>query len=377
MRFLLLLGLLSTTVRSWAQTPDSVQHLTMSLPLELSPLASLNMLPQRVSPDDSLRQRAFRRNRVKTVTLVQLRGTSPADTVDYTEVDRHGNILFYRPTFGQRYRQRYNRKQQLVLHTRYPTESYKIFSQATYDPATHVTITRIGPSLNQLAPWQVARSTSHGDTLVLEAFFHPMPQLPGSPLRRLVVRTFRVRADTVRTDVLAYDVAEQLMQFESYYRVESRQHPRETGQVSFGPANTPDQRPTPSTARHELLASQRMAGRYMPNSRYTYNAHGSLVRTFFIPLPHPDKSTTTISADGRGSMTISAATDTSSVRYVRTPEGQLLREEYRFSNAHLPPGEIPWPEPLSFTQYTYLPNGLRQTKAGSLAVRYEYRYTFY
>jgi hypothetical protein len=376
MRFLLLLGLLSTTARSWAQTPDSVHHLTMSLPLELSPLASLSMLPQRISPDDSLRQRAFRRNRVKTVTLVQLRGTSPADTVDYTEVDRHGNILFYRPAFGQRYRQRYNRKKQLILHTRYPTESYKIFSQATYDPATHVTITRIGPILNQLAPWQVARATSHGDTLVLEAFFHPVSQLPGSPLRRLVVRSFRVGTDTMRTDVLAYDMAEQLMHFESYYQVGSRKHPRETGQMSFDPANVPGLRPTPSTARRELLASQRTTGRYIPNSRYTYDAHGSLVCTLFIPLPHPDKSTTTTSADGRGSMTISAATDTSSMSYVRTPEGQVLREEYRFGKAQLLPNGTPWPND-NFTEYTYLPNGLRHTKSSNHPARYEYRYTYY
>jgi hypothetical protein len=64
------------------------------------------------------------------------------------------------------------------------------------------------------------------------------------------------------------------------------------------------------------------------------------------------------------------------VRYVRTPEGQLLREEYRFSNARLLPNGTPWPND-NFTDYTYLPNGLRHTKTSNHPARYEYRYTYY
>ena len=42
-----------------------------------------------------------------------------------------------------------------------------------------------------------------------------------------------------------------------------------------------------------------------------------------------------------------------------------------------PTGQAPGQFPLSFTDYTYWPNGLRKAKSGSLAARFEYRYTYY
>jgi hypothetical protein len=340
MRFLLLPGLLAVAARSLAQSPDSTYTAAMSAPLMLSPLANLSVLPLPLSPDDSLQQQAFRRNRVKTVTLVQLRGHSPADTVDYTEVDRLGNVLRYRPAHGNAYRQRYGRGHELLARTTYPTEGFASFEQVLYNPATKTTTTSLGPSLTQLAPWQVARQARRGDTLVIESFFNPTPVMPASPIRRLVLRTFRTGADTVRSDVTVYDVAEQLLTFESYYRIGSRQRPREGGSVSFGSPAAGELGQKPATARRLL------------------------------------KPTMTLSADERMQLTIAPISDTSSARYVRRPDGQLLREEYRVGGAPSFIGEEPLAG-LSFTEYTYLPTGLRKTKAGSLAARYEYRYTYY
>jgi hypothetical protein len=376
MRFLLLPGLLAVAARSLAQSPDSTHTAAMSAQLMLSPLANLSVLPLPLSPDDSLQQQVFRRNRVKTVTLVQLRSHSPADTVDYTEVDRLGNVLRYRPAHGNAYRQRYGRGHELLARTTYPTEGFASFEQVLYNPATKTTTTSLGPSLTQLAPWQVARQARRGDTLVIESFFNPTPVMPASPIRRLVLRTFRTGADTVRSDVTVYDVAEQLLTFESYYRIGSRQRPREGGSVSFESPAAGELGQKPATARRLLVASQRQHGRYQPTTRYTYNAQGGLVRQFFIPPPHPAKPTMTLSADEQMQLTIAPINDTSSARYVRRPDGQLLREEYYIRNTPSFIGEEPLAG-LSFTEYTYLPTGLRKTKAGSLAARYEYRYTYY
>ena len=381
MRLLLLPGLLAVAARSLAQSPDSTHTAAMSAPFTLPPLASLSVLPLPLAPDDSLQQLAFRRNRVKTVTLVQLRGRNPADTVEYTEIDRLGCVLRYRPAHGNSYRQRYGRGHELVERTTYPTaEGFASFSQVRYDPATKTTTTSLGPSLDQMAPWQVARLLRHGDTLVVESFFHPTPIVPDSPMRRLVLRTFRTGADTVRSDVVVYDVAEQVIAFDSYYRIGSRQRPREGGAVSFEEPTAAEPAQNPAAARRLLGASQRRHGRYLPNTRYTYNAQGSLVRQFFIPPPHPAKPTMTLSPDERMLLNIVPISDTSSVRYVRRPDGQLLREEYRIGGSQPLTDALTGEAPLtglSFTEYTYLPNGLRKTKAGSLAARYEYRYTYY
>jgi YD repeat-containing protein len=379
MRFLSLIGLLAMATRCLAQRADSTHSITMSSPIQLSPLAMLVTLPPVLSPDDSLRQRAYRRNRAKTVALVQLRNSSPTDTIDYTELDREGHIMRYHPAFGQSYRQRYNRQHQLLERTSYPTDPDTPLAQITYDPATKTTTTQLGPSLTQLTPWQVARSTRHGDTLLVESFFHPTAQVPASPVRRMILRSFRTGLDTVRTDLLVYNVSEQLLQFESYYRIGSRQQPRESGIIDFGAPRVATERQTPSEAQRLLGASRRTHGRYLPTTRFTYNAQGSLVRSFFIPLSYLDKSKTTTTANDQGTMTIttSTITDTSSVRYVRAPDGQLLREEYHYHFSHTPlPGNAASPA-LSFTEYTYLPNGLRKTKSGSMPARYEYRYTYY
>lgn len=338
----------------------------------------LSTLPLVLSPDDSLRQRAYRRNRVKTVTLIQLRNNSPADTIDYTELDREGHIVRYRPDFGNSYRQRYNRQHQLLERTTYPFDANSPFSQSSFDPATRTTTTQLGPSLTQLTPWQVARSTRHGDTLLIESFFHPAAQLPSSSVRRLVLRSFRTSPDTMRSDLLVYDVSEQLLHFESYYQLGSRQQPRELGTIDFGAPTVAAEGQTPSDAHRLLVASQRTHGRYLPTTRFTYNAQGSLVRRFSIPLTHFDKPKTINTVNEQGSMTLtfSALTDTLSVRYVRAADGQLLREECRIKSAPPSTNEIPLPQ-ISFTEYTYLPNGLRKTKSGSMQTQQEYRYTYY
>lgn len=364
----------------FAQQADSPKSITIksAFPFQASPLFMLSVLPLSLSPDDSLRQRAYRRNRVKTVTLVQLRDGSPTDTTDYTELDREGHIVRYRPAFGQAYRQRYNRQHQLLKRTTYPFDSDGPFSQISFDPATKTTTTQLGPSLTQLTPWQVARSVRHGDTLLTESFFHPTAQLPASPLRRLLLRSFRTGPDTVRTDLLAYDVSEQLLYFESYYRLGNRQQPRESGTIDFGASTAITAGQTPSDAHRLLVASRRTHGRYLPTTRFTYNTQGSLVRSFHIPPANPAKSKTTTTSDDQGTMTmtISTLTDTSSTRYARAADGQLLREEFHLKSAPSSPNELPLPQ-VSFTEYTYLPNGLRKTKSGSLSARYEYRYTYY
>jgi YD repeat-containing protein len=361
-------------IRSLAQSPNATHSVEASAPIEFSPIILLSVLPLPLTPDDSLRQRAFRRNRVKTVTLVQLRGNSPADTIDYSEVDRQGHVQLYRPALGQSYRQRYDRQDKLVERTTYPSKYSPAFMHVQYDPASKATTSSIGPTLKQLDTWQTARIVQIGDTLVTESFFLPTPLLPTSPVRRLVLRSFRTSPDTTRNDLATYDASEQLIGFEAHYRLGSRQHPRELGDVSFVSSESAQ---VPPTTRRLLRASQQAHGHYLPTTRYTYDKQGSLVRQVNIPRPQLPKPKMTLSNDERMLLTIAPVSDTLSVRYVRRPDGQLLREECRINDvtAQLT-GETP-PTGLSFTDYTYLPTGLRHTKTGSLAARYEYRYTYY
>ena len=362
MRFPLVLALLAAALPGLAQNAASSQQVTGRAPIELPLFTSISLLPQWLRPDDSLQRRVYQRNRVRTVTLLQLRSTGPADTVDYTELDRRGNVLLYRPKFGQTYRQRYNRRQQLLERTTYPTSDSGVFFQVTYDPATKATTTCVGPSLAQLTKMQVVRPFQHGDTSGVEAFGYHVSSLPSQLASRLLRRTYWVGADTMRNDFTAYDAGQRVLQAEFYYTVGDRRRPHETGQV-FG---QPGQR--------------QAASRYLPTHRNTYDSQGNLVRSVLLPLPSEltEKPSTQVSADGRTTMHVSAITDSSSVRYVRNAEGLLLREEFWMTTANpFATSPAPAKRTLSFTAYTYLPNGLRQTKFGSLSARYEYRYTYY
>lgn len=371
MRHLLLPLFLLSALACWGQTAADPQTITIeSPPLKLPLLASLLTLPQRQPADDSLLQLAYRRNRVRTVTLLQAREQNGFDTIDYTELNRQGQLVFYRPAFGQPYRQRYNRHQQLVEKTVYPALGFEQFMQATYDPATQLTTTRLGPSLQQLATLQVVRRRRLGDTFELEGFMHPNPLLPAAAPHRLATRYFRVGGDTTRLDVLGYDAAGKVLAFESYYQLGSYQRRAEEGQVLFGNDTT--------SAAAQWLASHHTHGHYAPTARQTFDARGYLVRRLFIPLPTAarEQSVTQKNPFLGSGMTISSLADTTSARYVRTPQGQLLREEYWLPGRN-PLASNKKSRQLTFTEYTYAPNGLRRTKAGNLAARYVYRYPYY
>jgi hypothetical protein len=380
MRVLLLAVLFGQAVSSFGQSSSDKQVIIEGLHITASMLALVSTAPPRLAPDDSLAQLAYRRNRVRTVTLLQVNKDTQTDTIDYSELDRHGNITFFRPHFGQAYRQVFNRHQQLTEKVRYPFCCGELVQRFVCDPVARTTTSLTGPDLAHLATFQIARTTHRGDTTETESFLQDAPGLPKWQLRRITVRTFQAGKDTLRTDVVGYDAEQQVRSFESSYSITGNRHQiRETGGVSFGKVEP--LRASASEAQQLLAASRHAHGRYLSGSRFTYNAQGALVRTHFIPSPNITSETaaTTTSADGSTSITTRPISDTTSVRYVRTPQGWLQREEM-WMPAHKSSvaGVASMPPRLSVTEYTYWPNGLRKTKAANLsASRYEYHYTYY
>jgi hypothetical protein len=365
-------------MNSLAQSTITKQITIEAPQINFSALALVSTLPQRLAADDSLLQMAYRRNHVRTVTLLRTDKGSTHDTVDYTEVDRHGNLTLFRPYFGQRYRQVFNRRQQVIEKVTYPISDDRPTSRVIYDPATRVTTSFCGFNVAHLATYQTARVTQRHDTTETEAFLSDVPGVPVWPLHRVLMRSFRVGMDTLRFDVVGYDAGQRVRSFECYYNIGNRRQPSESGEVRFGMVE-----PLKASAREaqQLLATSRHThGRYLPTSHFTYNTQGALVRTRFTPIQKvtPPVPQNLASADGSLIVNIEEVSDTTSVRYVRSPQGWLQREEMWIRGHVMPVTDAQFEAPqLSFTEYTYWPNGLRKTKSGSLSARYEYRYTYY
>ncbi|GAA4500107.1 hypothetical protein GCM10023172_19840 [Hymenobacter ginsengisoli] len=344
--------------------PASEKKITMSFsgsPLEIPLIGLVYTLPQRPSLEDSLARRFYTRNRVKSVALVRLRPSGGApDTVDYTEFDRAGYpVLMANPDFKQRQHLRYNRRHQLISLTKDAEPGFAWVVQTDFDPATQTTTTRVGPTPAALALFQKGHTTQHGATRDYETFLTAVPGLPAPPVSRVLLRTRKLGGDTTRTDVLGYE-GEQVVQSESYYAIGRLHRQLESGTIVL-----------PVAGR----ATRTLEGKFVPNQRSTFDAAGQLIRLQYLPKP-PEltaKPVTQTSADGSGSLTIKASSDTLTTTYQRDADGQLLREAISgmsyagFTKPASPP----------FTTYDYLPNGLRRSKTDSHGTRYEYRYTFY
>ena len=268
-------------------------------------------------------------------------------------------MLTANPLFKDRTHLRYNRRHQLISLTKDATPGFASFIQSDYDPATRTTTTRVGPSLAQLALYQTGHDTPQHKTHRFETFIMAVPGMPNPKLDRVVLSTTKMGGDTLRIDVLGYQ-GEQVVKSEAYYAIGRQPQQREGGVIRMPVAGGPYQDPE---------------RKFIPNQRSTFDAAGRLVRIQHLPTPQAlaEKSVTSTSTDGNGSLTIRPSTDTLTTTYLRNADGQLLREEFhgKVFASNTPAASPP------FNAYDYLPNGLRRSKTDNHGTRYEYRYTFF
>jgi hypothetical protein len=354
----------------------------MSTPLHLPLVAMLNVLPQRLSADDSLARMRYVRRRVKTIVMLQAGRT---DTTEYTTLDRQGNkTLIAKPYFGQHRRQRFDARNRLVEVTMVPKANEYPGSQTVYDPGSQVyTTTALGVE-DQPLLWQQAQQTRQGDTLTTDALFQPLPGMADMQARqRLRLRSYPLGRDTTCSLAVAYDAADHPTEFSAGYTVKQAGRVVETGMLDYRP--TPLAAPVAAAEQLRLMRYRRP--RFVPGNRYEYDKRGLLLRSSYIADPNavPAKPVTSSAADGSWSMSRGVETRLLgySTYYLRNPDGQVKREERSYQ---LRPGTddavgLQMFRP-SAIDYEYDSRGLllRKTDTAGLVGKpqvYQVKYTYY
>jgi hypothetical protein len=359
------------------------ETITMSAPLALPLLFSLNLLPQHLSADDSLARVAYARRRVKTVVMKQV---DRQDTAEYMELDRRGNqILIAKPYWGQHRRQRFDKQNRLVENTMVPMADDHMGSQTKFEPEKNLYTTHVLLGVNPTPTlWQQTHRTRRGDTLVIDAVFLPVPGLEGSKKQRLLARSYPLGRDTTCFVAIAYDAADKPTEFLASYTVVKAGHAVENGTLDY----QPNPQGPPASAAELLQAHRVRRGRVVPNTRREYDARGQLIRSTYLANPNhvPAKPVTTTSADGRASMTThdSSPLVGYSTHYLRTPAGQLQREErtYELRPGTTDPNTLKAFRPSSIS-YEYDSHGLLLRKTESVGTTtdrrtvFEVKYTYY
>ena len=345
--------------------------------LNLPPVFFLRTLTQRLSPEDSLNRGTYARNRVRTVTMLRQASTY-LDTTDFIELDRRGNKIRIDHLRGITLQlQRFDKQNRLIelMEPEGPTSTGSF--RTVYDPQTKVT-TSFVKLAGRPAPliWQQAQSYQRGDTLTIESIFQPIPGTPQKEKSRMLVRSYPVGGDTVRTDVTAYDAADQPTSFSASYAVRRQGLTLESGKLAFGSASAPE----------VLRLSHSPSGRYVPQSRYEYNQRGQLIKSVTMADYSllPARLAPQTSANGQASLSMSpAAVASTTTRYLRTPDGRVLREDlsYQLLPGVTDPNQLKLFQPTS-KEYTYGTNGLllRTTDYGSFngqVTVYEVKYTYF
>jgi hypothetical protein len=359
---------------------SKTETVEMSAPLKLPAVFSLNTLPQRLSVEDSLDRRAYARNRLKTMTLLRHRAGQP-DTAEYYELDRRGNkTLVAKPYIAQHRQQHFDKQNRLVESVVMTIPSYPFGSRTMYDPQSQVHTTYVtGPGAAP-ALWQQALRTRHGDTVQTDFVFQQVPGLEAELVHRVLTRGYRLKSDTAVYEVIAYNAADQPIEFSAYYSVGKPGYVSENGELDFRP-------PAGGASAAALLRRSRQGcGRFVPNTRNTYDARGQRMLTTYISSPDPVVSApvSAKSADGRATMKVSSTSTIAgyTTRYTRTADGRIQRENRTYE---LRPGSTDLERKAfqpSSIEYEYAPNGLllRKTESAGLngkPVVYEVNYTYY
>ncbi|WP_460501833.1 hypothetical protein [Hymenobacter agri] len=352
------------------------------MPLHLPLLFSLNVLPQRLSADDSLARLHYARHRVKTVVT---RRAGRSDTTDYIELDRRGNqTLVAKPYFGQHRRQRFDKQNRLVELTMIPKAGDYPGGQTVFEPTRQLYTTYMLGVQTAPVLWQQTHQSRRGDTLTIDALFQPLPGMAGGQARqRLLVRSYPCGRDTTCSLTVAYDAADQPTEFLANYAVRQAGRVVESGQLDF--------RPVPTAAAPPAAELRRRAryqrARFIPENRYEYDTRGLLVRSTYLAdtTAVPDRPAKSSAADSSWLMSVRSETRLRgyATRYVRNTAGQVTREErtyqLRSGKADATVGQMYRPSAI---EYEYDARGLLLRKTDSAGLNgkptvYEFTYGYY
>jgi hypothetical protein len=374
---------------------NKTEKATVSAPIGLSPLFMLNMLPQRVSMDDSLDRAVHARNQVKTVTLMRQRPGRAPDTAEYYTLDQRGNkVLVAKPYFGQHQEHHFDKQGRLVEIVMMPTADFNISSRLNYDPESRLHTTQVTVGNGAPVLWQQAQKGRRGDTLTTDAVFQPVAGMEAGPTRRLQMKEYRIGADTTCIEIVGYNSTNQLTDFTAYYNVKQSGRLIEIGDLSFG--STSSDAKAAGMAAELMRLRRHERGRFIPNTRNVYDAQGRLIQTTYISNPKAVTYTTTASGstDGRtttfsqGPTTVTAGNSSplasATSRYHRTADGRVQREErtYTLRPGTTDPNVLKAFKPSSI-DYEYGANGLLLRKTDSAGTLIgqptvcEAKYTYY
>ncbi|MCC3157645.1 hypothetical protein LJ737_10370 [Hymenobacter sp. 15J16-1T3B] len=364
------------------------QTLAASVPLELPLYFYMSVPPQHPSPDDSLARQVYVQQGVRSVLKLRPYPEQPsraADTVEYCEYDRRGNLTLRVAPPNRRQYRRYDAQNRLVELTQPTNELIDQAQHDVYDPEQRRYQVFSGPP-GHLAPHLTTTLSQRGDTALTTTLFAQPLLLEGREIRRAELRSFPFRGDTTRSYVAGFDAAGQLVRYDVLYRRHQQGRQMESGRVSYAAALRAHgaqvqrlRRQGLSDAAIVARYARRWRGQVQPEHYQHYDAAGWLVRTEQLKMPDSTAETYGSADGGRLSISMRVTTNLASQRVVRRNQrGQVEQQEITIQR------NDPAAPPQVFRSiFTYDANGLltgeTSTDSGSGAPprHYEYRYTRY
>lgn len=364
--------------------PPATLTITSSIPVELDLLFYATGPSSRLSVADSLARRLYARQKIRSVTKLQLRKEGKIDSVEYTEFDRQGNqVLSYNPAFKARTQRKFDARGRTTQIVQLPHPSYPYRIREEMDPVTR----RYEGFRQPVDSAEVAlmRVTEQqcGDTTVRENQLMEPVWLKLGRLVRVVSRTYHL-GDTIRLDVVGYDEAGRPITLEGHYFRMKNEQQLENGTVSYAPslqalldtsARARQWRSQGlSDAALQMRAARWLRPTYLPKEHNTYDAAGRRLSSVYQEVSAPEQPRT---SQDKNMTLVSMAIRSSSRTYTYGAKGQPVREEMRFSSPAV--GQFPALERVVVTEKTYSPKGLLLTETTTTdeqkTSRYMYRYT--
>lgn len=366
-----------------APPSDTTLTFTGSIPVELSLLFYVTGPSSRLSVADSLARRLYARQKIRSVTKLQLQKEGKIDSVEYTEFDRQGNrVLSYNPAFKARIQRKFDARGRTTQIVQLPRPNHPYRIREEMDPVSRRYESFRQPVDSEEITLMRVTEQQRGDTTVRENQLMEPVQLKFGRLVRVVSRTYHL-GDTIRLDVVGYDETGQPIASEGHYFRMKNGRQLENGAVSYAPSlqTLLDTSARARQWRSQGLSDAALQGRavrwlrptYLPKERNTYDAAGRLLSSVYQEVSAPERPRT---SQDKNMTLVSMAIRSSSRTYAYDAKGQLVREELRLSS----PASGPFLAlaTVVVTEKTYSPKGLLLTETATTneqkPSRYVYRY---
>lgn len=399
-----LLVLMSYAKLTHAQTPSSKGHVSfgMPIPIKLPLMAYVRQPIVKPSPADSLHQLTLSRQKVRTVTKLQLRPGLPPDTLEHAELDRRGNkIKVFMPGSPQPVRITYD-NQNRQLEILQPSSRFRAYQTLErFDPAQkHYTYLFQEPDQSSRLVMESHQQTRGDTTITTTRYLAPI--IPGTPVVQTVLRQYRTRGDTTHFAVIGFDSAHHALGYEVYVVTKKAGRQTSAGQLYFtrdleallDSSAQARQWRSQGLSDSEILLRRRgqLRGQLLITNTWTYSAKGQLLaKEVLVPEPLRTKAVTRTTANSTVTM---GASQGSVERYFYDKKGCLIREEHKRNPSAL---VVPASQQANTTTVikSYSPKGLLLTEtytkpAEARALlpsssdwhspsdwQYEYHYTYY